>query len=210
MTPYHCSLPIGGVSNVNVQGPEACFNNTTYLLDSSHVFGMSLAAVRNIADYVGSSLTTPPVTLTIAGDDGLSYFDGSVTFGATHAKPYDSLTGYGVLVVNGDLTFEEGNMTQKIPASSYNGVIFVTGNFIVGPGCSVNGAVILGEPAYHHVGGVGSAEIPPTLTLQKDSSNGLYGSVYYDPNSVQRAMDRVGQYREDISERKVLLAIPNL
>jgi hypothetical protein len=167
------------------------------------VFGMSLADVKNISDYVGNSTGSPPVTLNIAGNWKLAYFDGSLVYGPGNAVPYDQLgkvgTGtFGVLVVNGDLTLQSG--AGSILPSHYGGIVFVTGNLTVGDGCEIDGAVIMGEPYYHGT--------PGTVTLTGSAGN--FGTINYSPNMVTQAQLLVGTYREDISQRKRLLAVPGL
>jgi len=167
---------------------------------------MSLAQVQSIADYVGTSIGAP-VSLNIVSDWKLSFFTGPVTYGPSLAFPYTALgapktsttaatSSEGLLVVNGDLTLLAANGSET--PSTWNGVIFCTGNLNVEDGCIINGAVIMGSPWYHGVAG----------TVNLTGSSGNFGQIIYNPNLVTTVMQKVASYREDISETKKLLAIP--
>jgi hypothetical protein len=200
-----CDKPYNGIDGVNLDGPVTCFNNPTLLSDKD-VFGMSLAQVQSIADYVGTSIGAP-VSLNIVSDWKLSFFTGPVTYGPSLAFPYTALgapktsttaatSSEGLLVVNGDLTLLAANGSET--PSTWNGVIFCTGNLNVEDGCIINGAVIMGSPWYHGVAG----------TVNLTGSSGNFGQIIYNPNLVTTVMQKVASYREDISETKKLLAIP--
>ena len=61
----------------------------------------------------------------------------------------------------------------------------------------------MGTPSYS-----GSAGTPGEVTLSGDS--GLKGQISLNPALISDALNQVAQYREDITSRKTLLAIPNL
>ena len=194
-----CNNPSGATAQ-NLQGGVWCFQNQQTLLSANSVFGMSLSDVKNVADYIGTSNGTP-VTLNIASDWKLAYFDGNLTYDPSYAAPYNRLHGFGVLVVNGDLTLNPG-FGSTLP-SDYGGVVFVTGNLTINDGCEIDGSVIMGTPYYHVVAGVG---VPGNVNLTGSAGN--FGTIFYSPSLVTTAQQLVGQYREDISQKKTLLAIP--
>ena len=207
-----CYTPVGGNTSTLMggvsTGPVYCFNNNcgsahtascNYLTSDTSVFGMSLGEVRNIADNYGNS--TGPVNLVIPGNWQLSYFSGNLTYGPTQAN-YPTLQGLGILVVDGNLTLQQGSGT--INSSNWGGVIFCTGNVSVGAGCEINGALIMGYKA------ATSSSTTGTLTLTGDSSNSLYAQITYSPALVNAAANLVAQYREDVSERKQVFAVPGL
>ncbi len=203
--PNSCNLPNGATPGVNLQGGVTCWGTTDYTcLDASSVFGMSLGDLKNISDYQGNASTTMYIT----SEWKLCFFDGSVTYGPANPSPYDELgrndqsvtTGaYGVLIVNGDLVLNQS--TGSLQPSHWGGILFVTGNLTVGAGCDIEGSVIMGSPYYH-------GTTPGTITI--NGSAGNYGQIFYNPDLVVKAQKLVGNYREDISQRKMLLAIPNL
>ncbi|HEY5038684.1 MAG TPA: hypothetical protein VIJ93_06400, partial [bacterium] len=211
-TPYPCNPPVlngGAVMGTNVQGGVICFNNQSNLLTANSVFGMSLADVKNMADYQGTSLGVP-VTLNIAGDWKLSFFSGDLTYDPALPKPYDRLHAFGVLVVDGNLTLNPG--TDAILNSSFGGVVFVTGNLTIAGASEIDGAVIMGRGSIIQTTGKryynGGGNTPGNVILTGSAGN--QGIIFYSPSLVTTAQQLVGQYREDISERKALLAIPNM
>lgn len=125
-TQFACSTPVGG-SNQTLMGTGGgasdyvyCFNNNcgpgfgpgsgscNQLVSDTGVFGMSLGEVRNITDNYGTSLGANPVPLNIPGNWQLSYFSGNLTYGPSQPAPYQTLQGLGILVVDGDLTLQQG------------------------------------------------------------------------------------------------------
>jgi hypothetical protein len=210
-TPYLCN-PIPGATAKNLQGGTACFNNQYGLLDASSVFGMSLSDVKNLADFTGTSLGTP-VTLNIQSDWKLSYFTGNLTYDPSFNAPYNRLHAFGILVVDGNLDLRPG--TGSTLPSSYGGVVFVTGNLTIEDGCEIDGAVIIGTGsgavAGNYYNGTSSGPtnggLPQVLLT---GSAGNYGTLFYSPSLVTTAQTLVGQYREDVSQRRTMLAVPNL
>lgn len=190
-----CALPSGSTV-LNEQGSTLCHNDPTLqLLLDTYVFGMSLQDVGFIADYYGDSSRSLPVSFSSMK---LIYYNGDLAYGAALASPYQRLYGTGILVVNGNLTLNGGNGSTILP-SSFAGVVFVTGNLVIADGSEIDGAVIMGHTSS---GGGG------TVTL--DGVAGNRGTIYLNPGLVNRAMQLVAQYRENVTARKTLLAIPNL
>lgn len=198
-----CDRPWGATTE-NLQGGVTCFE-APQLLSASNVFGMSLQNVEGIADYVGTSLGTP-IDLVITSDWKLSYFTGELTYGPSQPFPYTVLgapktdttaatSSQGLLVVNGDLTL--GAVSGSELPSTWNGVIFCTGNLVVEGGCVISGAVIMGSPYYHGTPG----------TVSVTGTSGTFGQIIYKPNLVEEVMSQVATYREDISETKKMLGI---
>ncbi len=206
--PGQCTLP-NGASNTNMPPVDweevFCYspaNTHNTLIDANQVFGMSLNEIKEIADFIGDSTT--PVTLNIGSYWKLSYFTGNLTYDATYPAPYNRLNSYGILVVDGNLTLNAPSNYNTTLPSYYGGVVFVTGNLFIGAGCEIDGSIIMGTNGGNYYQG-GS---PGTLTLDGNSTNGGY--VFYSPGMVTTAMSQVASYREDISQRKVILAIPNM
>lgn len=98
-----------------------------------NVFGVStisdLSALADISATSVAAVPNPIRTMSIILLNGNQVFNS--------ANP---LNGSGVLIVNGNLTIDGG-------PSAYNGIIFVTGNYLqIGPS-TVNGTVMLGGAA---------------------------------------------------------------
>jgi hypothetical protein len=185
------------------QGPETCFSNGLgggQYLTSTSIFGMTLNDIQNIADFRGDPVNNP---LNITQNWSLSYFQGSVTYGGNSTvAPYIQLNSDGILVVNGDLTLLGApSGSTSILASNFGGIVFVTGNLTVQDGSEIEGCVIMGQP-YYHTG------VPGTVTI--NGSAGFLGNIIYNPGLVNTATQLVATYREDISARKTLLAVPGL
>jgi hypothetical protein len=208
--PGSCHSPTGS-DTTNFQGGVFCFdapvadvnckranNNCNNLILDSQVFGMGVTDIKNIADYYGTSVGNP-IPLNISSDWKLSYFDGPITYGPSQPAPYTRLHGYGILVINGDLVLQPPSGSNL--SSSWGGVVFITGNLTLQDGAEIDGVVIMGKPYYH-------ANTPGTISLT--GSNGNYAQIYFSPALVTSALQLVAQYREDISERKTTLAIPNI
>jgi hypothetical protein len=169
-----------------------------------NVFGMSLKDIQFIADYVGSQAANIP--LSIVSANKLSYYNGNLTYAATQTSAiYQQLNTSGILIVNGNLTLGLGGANPSgtnILPSYYSGVVFVTGNMTISDGCQVDGVVIMGDStAYNGSGG--------NLTLL-GSSSGQFAYLTADPTGVASVVQKVAQYREDLSARKVLLAFPGI
>jgi hypothetical protein len=190
-----CLIPTGSNTPPNFQGGVTCLNNTVPLaLADSTVFGMSVTNLQFLSDKSGDSLNP----LNLANTQwGLYYYNGSVTFGFDQPAPYTNLDTTGILVVNGDLSFTGGNGG---PLLLFGGIIFCTGNVSVANGTEIDGCVIMGSPYFHGV--------PGTVTL--NGSGAAYGTINLNPNLIAQALNLVATYREDISARRTLLAVPNI
>ena len=200
-----CVVP--GSNTTDMDGNAYCFNYPTptvgvgpapitvtdLTLDQS-VFGMSLQELKSLADYTGDN-NSP---LTITSDWKLTYFTGNLTYDGNLDPPYDTLRASGILIVDGDLTLNPG--TSTVLPSSYKGVVFVTGDVTVLAGCEIEGALIMGQPYFHARPGL----------LYLNGTGSSYAKVTYNPGQILQAKNLVAQYRETISARRTLLAIPNL
>jgi hypothetical protein len=197
-----CPKPINN-NTTNCPGgcPSACVNNAGALADTSVFAGLTIDDLKYMADYRGDS-TTP---LDIKSDWKLSFFQGNLTYQGTLAPPYDRLHTNGILIVNGDLTLNAGNMSVSPPilASSFGGIVFVTGDLIVRDGSSIDGCVIMGSPAP-----TGYAGTPGDVTVA--GTGGNIGIITVNPALITLALNMVAQYRENIATRKLLLAVPGL
>jgi hypothetical protein len=133
-----------------------------------NVFGVStIADLSAVADISASSVTAIPNPIRTTSIIVLNMGAGTATFDST-----TPLNGSGILVVNGNLTINGGN-------SNFNGVIFVTGNYLqVGPS-TVNGTVMLGS--------AGS-----TFTIRGSSD---FGELFYDRFILQQINLQLGNYR---------------
>ncbi len=195
------ACPVSGTNatTVMLQGPSTCFSAASSELADVNIFGMSLGDVENISDFRGDPVNNP---LNITQEWALSYFQGSVTYGGNSTvAPYLQLNTNGILVVNGNLTLLGApSSSTTILASHFGGILFVTGNLTVQDGSMVEGCVIMGKPYYN------GASAPSTLTL--DGSPGNLGEVFLNPGLVNTALQLVATYREDVTSRKTLLAIP--
>ena len=205
-----CSSPVNKDTN-NCQGGITCMSGASGTLADSTVFGgLSLSDVQFLADNRGDA-NNP---LNIQGDWKLSYYSGSVTFGGALASPYDRLcvhgtngqesSATGILVVDGDLILLGGNQSVSPPilASSFEGIVFCTGQLTVKDGSSIQGCVIMGTPASP------ASAAPGQVVLS--GSPGAFGEIYLNPSLVNLALAQVATYREDMSARKTLLSVPGL
>lgn len=171
-----------------------------------NVFGMSLKDIQFIADYVGSN--SPAIPMTIQEPFKLSYFNGNLTYGPSQSQSiYQQLNTSGILCVNGNLTIDSGGVTNSsglpVFSSIFSGIIFCTGNVTIQQGSLIDGVVVLGYSA------ASTNNTPPTLTLS-GGGTGNYAYLTADPTGVNKVIQLVAQYREDISARKVLLAFPGI
>jgi hypothetical protein len=162
---------------------------------------MSISELKLISDKWGQA-AAPARTLDLNyqnNEDGLFYYKGDLTYGSAQSAPYQALVARGILVVDGNLTLNGGD-SSTIPDSRFYGVVFVTGNITIRDGSSISGAVIMGDSLSTTV--TGSAV---TLT----GSGGRRGQILLVPGAVTEMASKIAQYRETVSARKVLLAIPN-
>jgi hypothetical protein len=142
-----------------------------YLDDIPHVFGVTQRDLVSMADLVATSASDlpdpmPDMWLTVINGDAL--FDQS--------KP---LVGTGILVVFGDLLIQPGSL------SSFNGLIYTTGDFEMNSPSQVSGSII----------SLGTVQI---------RSSGDFSEVYYDPSILAQIQRHIGQYR--LSRSPVLVA----
>jgi hypothetical protein len=136
------------------------------------VFNLSsIQDLAAIADHTATSvadLPDDPVDLPmrlVVLDSG----DPTTTFVFDSGHP---LLGSGILVVNGNLTIQGGN-------ASYNGVIYVTGNYTqVGPS-TVSGTVVL-------AGAASAANI---------SGSSEFAEIYFDRFMRRQVATQLGQFR---------------
>jgi hypothetical protein len=99
-----------------------------------------------------------------------------LNYGGTGTATFDSsrpLSGSGILVVNGNLTINGG-------ISAWNGVIYVTGNYIQSGPSSVYGAVIMGSA---------------TSTASINGTAPNFAEIYYDPFMVEQVGIQLGQFK---------------
>lgn len=189
-----CPNPTGFNGPTNFSGGVTCIANSNSSLADSNVFGMSVSQIRFIADKAGDS--SNPLDLSNS-QWGLYYYNGSVTWGYNQPAPYTTLNTSGILVVNGDLNFTGSNGTGLI---NFAGIIFCTGNVTVQNGTEIDGCIIMGTPYFHGT--------PGTVTLSGTGSN--FGQISCNPGVVGYALNLGATYREDVSERRMLLAVPNI
>lgn len=127
------------------------------------VFGASLDEMRAMADAV---YVLPANFPTRIGDYTLNIVGGAVTFDA--AKP---LRGTGVVIVDGNATFNSGSN------SFFNGVLYVKGNLVMRAPIYMRGTVIV------------------TGTVDVAGSGGDYTELNYDGGIVSSVLTILGQYR---------------
>jgi len=133
-----------------------------------NVFGVStIADLSAVADISASSVAAVPNPIRTTSIIVLNMGAGTATFDSSNP-----LNGSGILVVNGNLTINGGNC-------SFNGIIFVTGNYTqVGPS-SINGTVMLGSAA-------------STFTIRGSSD---FAELFYDRFILQQIALQLGNYR---------------
>jgi hypothetical protein len=156
------------------------FTQANQHVDLTGVFGVSKQELLNIADYtvskvdeikyvnVNSINTMPTMSLIVV--------NGNANF--TAAYP---MNGSGVLVVFGDL-----NVAQNTN-SSFNGVIFCTGNVTINEPTIVDGSIIAG-PESGNTSPAGTGKI--TINSATEISE-----VDADPDLITTIQQQLGQYR---------------
>jgi hypothetical protein len=202
-----------GYDSVNYQNnPGICLGgNASYsvtMLSDVAVFGMSLPDIQLIANYSGNSavslvLPNSNCVTCSAVNNVLIYYSGNVTFGANQPAPYQELNASGILIVNGNLTLDSGGIDTngvQWPDSQFGGIVFVTGDLIVLGQSTLAGCVIMGTSS--------SYTTSTSQSVSLDGVGGNKGTISLNPALVTQAIENVAQYREDISARKTLLAIP--
>lgn len=126
------------------------------------VFGVSQQELINMADLVVSGAADLPADLP---DMYLICVRGDAAF--TPSRP---LRGSGILVVFGSLTIDAGT------ASSFNGLIYVTGNYTQNAPSQVSGAIVGGGP----------------IAIRGSSD---FSEVVYDSAILTQIQRQMGQYR---------------
>lgn len=138
---------------------------------ATNVFNVStLTDLAAIADHNATSVNDLPPDLPMRLVV-LNVGAGTATFNAAHP-----LVGSGILVVQGNLTIDGG-------PSSYNGIIYVTGNYLqIGPS-TVNGSVLLSrEGAAPHA----------TATIRGSTE---FAEIYFDRFMRTQVASQLGQFR---------------
>jgi hypothetical protein len=145
---------VDGLMNTSVVDP--------YNDGIEEVFGVGQQELVGMADVVAASAADLPATLPVMS---LIIVTGDAVF--TSATP---LVGSGLLVVLGDLQMQSGSL------SSFNGLIYTTGDYDQGSPSQVSGAVVSRGQ----------------INLR---SSGDFSEVYYDPAILSQIMLHIGQYR---------------
>lgn len=197
-----CTYKANGQDSTNVTGNSYCSGPVSLLYDTN-VFGMPLADIKPLADYVGDNLGNAmqqcfDATGAPCSEPKLYYFDGNLTYDPTLASPYTQLNAFGVLIVNGNLTINSGNNNNN---SLFIGLIFCTGNVVFQPGTIITGAVILGINSLTTTGTV--------YTLKINGATDNQAMIVNNPSMVQYIMNRVCTYRTNTSPKKNFLTVPN-
>ncbi len=211
--------PYVGCAGITVTG--ACPNPTGYTtvnfpdgtycapatlaneLTDSYVFGMSVTSLAALADFQGSAGPNTQVVDINGTQDKLTYYQGNLTYDpASAVTQYQALDASGILVVNGNLTLTSGYNTAGTTfiTQIYDGVIFVTGNLTL-QGAQVDGEVIVGNTS-------GATTANGNVYVQTGAGNSSL--ITYDSDMVANVITKVASYREDISQKRLLLAVPNL
>lgn len=163
-------------------------------LSTNTVFGMSISQFANMDGVIKANTNTNFSSQTVIPPNSIIYYNGNLTIdpaGANSNLYYIGYNGYqsGLLVVNGNFTMNSSAAT----VNSFYGMVYVNGSVNLS-GSTINGTLVTGPNAY----GV-------TLT----SSNGNPAGVFYNSYYIQFMQTAVAGYLEDISARKIFMAIPN-
>jgi hypothetical protein len=160
--PPTTGTPIVDVTAVPlVTGSPAQSSGCTLCATSSiqNVFGVSQQELTGTADFTNISQLAQPFALKLV------VLPTSATFDAT-----TPLIGSGILVVLGDLTIDVGSN------SNFNGLIYVTGNYVQRAPSLISGAII----------GLGN------ITLE---GSGDFAEVDYDASMITQIQHEMVQYR---------------
>jgi hypothetical protein len=152
--------------------PSSSSGNAASNLSLSSVFGGTITKLSDIVQ-VADVVTTTEAGVPNPVQMQLVYLNkGAAVF--NDATP---LKGSGVLVVNGNLTVG-GH-------SSWNGIIYVIGNYSQSDPALVSGAIVV------------AGAIPPSSSaVAAISSSGTdFTDVYYDPTMINQIRKQLGQYR---------------
>lgn len=165
--------------------------SSTAGLKDANVFGMLIGEFANL-----DSVVKPTTTTNFAGipANSIIYYNGNLTIDPAGGNSNWYVIGNngsqtGLLIVNGNFTMNSSATQQN----AYYGLVYVTGSVNLS-GSLIEGALILG-----------SAGTGVTLT----SNNGNPAAIYYNATMLQRMQTVVSGYLEDISARKIFLAIPS-
>jgi hypothetical protein len=142
-----------------------------YLDSIADVFGVTQRDLLAMADLVATSASELPDSMP---DMWLTVINGNAVF-----DPSKPLVGTGILVVFGNLLIQPGSL------SSFNGLIYTTGNFEMNSPSQVSGSIV----------SRGTVRI---------RSSGDFSEVYYDPSILAQIQRHIGQYRS--SRSPVLIA----
>jgi hypothetical protein len=144
-------------------------------LDWPEMFAVADGTVlASMADAAITDLSQLPIAMSTMALTYIKPTSGTATF--TQQRP---LNGGGILVVDGNMVIENGS------ASTFAGVIYVTGNYRQGSPSSISGQVI--------VRGNTLVESP------SDTAN-----IEYNPNILNEVRRQLGQYRERRSGLRVV------
>ncbi len=146
----------------DVTGTPAMSQVDPYYNTTENVFGMTQAELRSIADYYVTDINELPNPIP---DYKIVFFEGSAAFTVGHP-----MHGMGIFYITGNLTIPSDSTT------SYNGVIYINGNYQQNDPSMMNGSII----AMQSINISGSGDIAETD---------------YDPNMLQLVLNHAGQYR---------------
>lgn len=160
-------------------------------LSSADVFGMLITVFPNLDSVVKPTTATNFASIPA---QSIIYYNGNLTIDPAGANPNFYLIGpggsqTGLLVVNGNFTMNSTASQQN----GFYGLVYVTGSV------NLNGSVIEGALI------VGNAGTGVTLA----SASGNPAAVYYNSTMLQRMQTVVAGYLEDVTARKIFLAVAN-
>lgn len=156
-SPSVCASPCRLTGTKGATGTVSPFNSSI-----SAVFGVEQQELINMADISVTNVADLPADLP---DMALIVVNGNAVF--TQARP---LIGSGILVVFGNLTIDTNSF------SSFNGLIYVTGNYIQRAPSQVSGTVM-------------------ALGTFRMEGTGDYSEISYDKTMLQQVQLQMGQYR---------------
>jgi len=163
----------------------------TVNLSPADVFGMLITEFPNLDSVVKPTTSTNFASIP---SQSIIYYNGNLTIDPAGANPNFYVIGpggsqTGLLVVNGNFTMNSTASQQN----GFYGLVYVTGSVNL-TGSIIEGALI-----------VGNAGTGVTLT----SSNGNPAAIYYNATMLQRMQTVVSGYLEDVTARKIFLAVGN-
>ena len=158
-------------------------------LTATNIFGMSLADLKKLADFSGTTVAdmyTATSTPRDLASDKLFYLDGggSTTFVFDDNNCFN---GTGVFVVDGSLDIKNsGGKGER----SFGGLIYVTGNTIIENRTSLDGALI----------SLGTVQL-------SNSSATDWSQVVFNLSSLNQAQQNVLNFREDQTAVRIFTGI---